>query len=318
MRRKFVLSGVAFVVIGLAADAVDRVAPLGTYADRERRHWSFVKRSHPAVTSFATPAEKRWAANPVDAFILQRLKQEGLKPSPAADRAPLIRRAYFDMLGLPPTPAEVSAFVADKAPDAWANLVEKLLASPHYGERWGQHWLDVVRFAETDGFEYDTHRNDAWRYRDYVIRAFNNDKPYDRFIIEQLAGDEIAPKEDETLIASGFNRLGPLRKNAGNQEVASSRNEVLTEMTNAVGAAMLGVTLGCARCHDHKFDPFRQSDYYRMQAFFAGVYDKDIARATPEERNAWKEKVKPVEDELAKLRAQMMELRGAKDPASLD
>ena len=181
----------------------------------------------------------------------------------------------------------MSEFVADKAPDAYSKLVEKLLASPHYGERWGQHWLDVVRFAETDGFEYDTHRNDAWRYRDYVIRAFNNDKPYDRFVTEQLAGDEIAPKEDETLIASGFNRLGPLRKNAGNQEVASSRNEVLTEMTNAVGAAMLGVTLGCARCHDHKFDPFRQSDYYRIQAYFAGVYDNDVSRATPEERAAW-------------------------------
>ena len=158
MRRKLVLSGVAFVVIGLAADAVDRVAPLGTYADRERRHWSFVKRSHPAVPSFATPAEKSWAANAVDAFILQRLKQEGLKPSPAADRATLVRRLYFDMLGLPPTPADVSQFVADKAPDAYSKLVEKLLASPQYGERWGQHWLDVVRFAETDGFEYDTHR----------------------------------------------------------------------------------------------------------------------------------------------------------------
>ena len=140
--------------------------------------------------------------------------------------------------------------------------------APHYGERWGQHWLDVVRFAETDGFEYDTHRKDAWRYRDYVINAFNDDKPYDRFILEQLAGDEIGPTQDETLVAAGFNRLGPLRKNAGNQEVASSRNEVLTEMTNVVGSSLLGVTLGCARCHDHMFDPIRQSDYYRMQAFF--------------------------------------------------
>jgi hypothetical protein len=318
MRRKFVLSGVVFVVIGLAADAVDRVAPLGTYADRERRHWSFVKRSHPAVPSFTTPVEKSWASNPVDAFIMQRLKQEGLKPSPAADRATLIRRVYLDMLGLPPTPGEVSEFVADKAPDAYAKLVEKLLASPHYGERWGQHWLDVVRFAETDGFEYDTHRNDAWRYRDYVVRAFNNDKPYDRFVTEQLAGDEIAPKEDETLIASGFNRLGPLRKNAGNQEVASSRNEVLTEMTNAVGAAMLGVTLGCARCHDHKFDPFRQSDYYRIKDYFAGVYDNDVSRATPEERAAWTQTAKPIEDEMAKLRGQMAALRGMKDAAALD
>ncbi|MGH9661672.1 MAG: DUF1549 and DUF1553 domain-containing protein, partial [Bryobacteraceae bacterium] len=166
----------------------------------------------------------------------------------------------------------------------------------------GQHWLDVARFAETDGFEYDTHRGDAWRYRDYVIRAFNNDKPYDRFLTEQLAGDEISPKEDETLIASGFNRLGPLRKNAGNQEVASSRNEVLTEMTNAVGSALLGVTLGCARCHDHKFDPIRHSDYYRIQAYFAAAQDKDLVRAGADEQKAWKAKADPIEAEMRKLR----------------
>ena len=141
----------------------------------------------------------------------------------------------------------MNAFVADRSLDSYAKLVDRLLASPHYGERWGQHWLDVVRFAETDGFEYDTHRPDAWRYRDYVIRAFNNDKPYDRFLTEQLAGDEIGPQEDETLIAAGFNRLGPYRKNAGNQDAAYNRNEVLTEMTNINGAAFLGVTLGCAR-----------------------------------------------------------------------
>ena len=184
--------------------------------------------------------------------------------------------------------------MADRSPDAWEKLVERLLASPHYGERWGQHWLDVVRFAESDGFEYDTHRKDAWRYRDYVIRAFNNDKPYNRFLAEQLAGDEIAPAEDETLIAAGFNRLAPLRKNAGNQEVASSRNEVLTEMTNIVGSALLGVTLGCARCHDHKFDPIRQSDYYRMQGYFAAVWSNDVPRATPAEQADWKARSAPI------------------------
>src|SRR5947209_6594626 len=149
--------------------------------------------------------------------------------APLGTYTPLERRHWAFR---PRAPAEVAAFVSDRSPHAWEKRVESLLASPHYGERWGQHWLDVVRFSETDGFEYDTHRPDAWRYRDYVIRAFNNDKPYDRFLLEQLAGDEIAPPEDEDLIASGFNRLGPLRKNAGNQEVASSRNEELTEMTN--------------------------------------------------------------------------------------
>jgi hypothetical protein len=300
--NKTALSGIFLISALLAAETV---APLGTYKPVERRHWAFVKRAQPAVPAFTAPAERAWVKSPIDAFILARLKKEELRPSPQADRATLIRRLYFDLTGLPPTPPEVAQFVADKSPDAYAKLVDKLLDSPHYGERWGQHWLDVVRFAETDGFEYDTQRKDAWRYRDYVIRAFQNDKPYDRFITEQLAGDEIAPKEDETLIASGFNRLGPLRKNAGNQEVASSRNEVLTEMTNVVGSAFLGVTLGCARCHDHKFDPIRQSDYYRIEAYFASAQDKDISRATPEEQAAWKAKAEPIEAEMKKLRASM-------------
>ena len=288
-----------------ATFAAESIAPLGTYTPLERRHWAFRPRAHPEIPKFGEAADRNWAATPLDAFILARLKKEVLQPSPPAARAALIRRACFDLTGLPPTPAEVASFVDDRSPDAWQKLVERLLASPHYGERWGQHWLDVVRFSETDGFEYDTHRPEAWRYRDYVIRAFNNDKPYDRFLLEQLAGDEIAPQEDEELIAAGFNRLGPLRKNAGNQEVASSRNEELTEMTNIVGSAVLGVTLGCARCHDHKFDPFRQSDYYRLQAYFAATHGHDVPRYTPEEQAAWKAKAEPVEREMKQLREAM-------------
>jgi hypothetical protein len=293
-------------------------APLENYTARERSHWSFVKRATPAIPQFPLAADRAWAKNPVDAFILQRLQNAGLKPSAPADRATLIRRVYFDMIGLPPSPREVAEFLADKSPDAYRKIVERLLASPHYGERWGQHWLDIARFAETDGFEYDTHRNDAWRYRDYVIRAFNDDKPYDRFLLEQLAGDEIGPNDDELLIASGFNRLGPLRKNAGNQEVASSRNEVLTEMTNAVGSAMLGVTLGCARCHNHKFDPLRQSDYYRIQAFFAATHDREIIKASPEEQTAWKARAEPIEQEMKKITASMKTLQDRTDAASLN
>jgi hypothetical protein len=168
----------------------------------------------------------------------------------------------------------------------------------------------VVRFAESDGFEYDTHRKDAWRYRDYVIRSFNADKPYNQFVREQLAGDEIAPDNEEMRTASGLNRLGPLRKNAGNQEVASSRNEVLTEMTNVVGSVLLGVTLGCARCHDHKFDPIRHTDYYRMQAFFAATHENDMSLATPEEQAAWKTKTDAVTAEMKKMRGQMRGLKG--------
>ena len=296
------------LVLCFGALAADSLAPLPKYTPAERRHWAFQKRAHPEVPVVGG------AANPVDAFVYASLKKAGLRTSPAASRATLIRRVSFDLTGLPPTPAEVAAFTADKSPDAYKKLVERLLASPRYGERWGQHWLDVVRFAETDGFEYDTHRRDAWRYRDYVIRAFNNDKPYDRFLVEQLSGDEIAPAEEETLIASGFNRLGPLRKNAGNQEVASSRNEVLTEMTNIVGSALLGVTLGCARCHDQKFDPFRQSDYYRMQAYFAAVHDKDVPKATAEEQNAWKARSDLVDEELTRIRAVMKNAPNAEKP----
>jgi hypothetical protein len=291
-------------VISLLA-ASEAIAPLGKYTPVERRHWAFVKRSQPEIPKFTAAADRAWARTPVDAFILERLKKDGLRPSASADRATLVRRLYFDLTGLPPTPRDVARFVADKSADAYSKLVEQLLSSPHYGERWGQHWLDVVRFAETDGFEYDTHRKDAWRYRDYVIRAFQNDKPYDRFLTEQLAGDEIAPKEDETLVAAGFNRLGPLRKNAGNQEVASSRNEVLTEMTNVVGSALLGVTLGCARCHDHKFDPIRQSDYYRIQGYFAAAQPQDIPRASEEEQATWKAKTDALNAEVRQLRRGM-------------
>jgi hypothetical protein len=315
----------AFVVVLFSLAMASEIAPLGKYTLRERGHWAFVKRSAPVVPTFSLSSDNAWAKDPIDAFILQRLQKEKLKPSPRADRATLIRRVYFDMVGLPPSPREVEEFLADKSPDAWQKLVEKLLASPHYGERWGQHWLDVARFAETDGFEYDTHRRDAWRYRDYIIRAFNSDKPYDRFVTEQLAGDEIATgsdikqeDRDEALIAAGFNRLGPLRKNAGNQEVASSRNEVLTEMTNAVGAALLGVTLGCARCHDHKFDPIRQSDYYRIQSYFAAAYENDVVKATPEQQAARKAKAEPIEKEMEKVRGTMKSLQGKKDAASLD
>ena len=308
MRSKLAVSALA---LGCLLMASDTIAPLGKYTAAERRHWAFVPRSHPDIPAFHEAADRAWVKTPVDAFILARLKKEGLKPSPQADRATLIRRVSFDLTGLPPSPAEVAAFVADHSADAWEKVVERLLSSPHYGERWGQHWLDVVRFAESDGFEYDTHRKDAWRYRDYVIRAFNNDKPYNRFLAEQLAGDEIAPAEDETLIAAGFNRLAPLRKNAGNQEVASSRNEVLTEMTNIVGSALLGVTLGCARCHDHKFDPFRQSDYYRMQGYFAAVWSNDVSRATPAEQADWKTRSAEYEQQMKEMKAAAKQAQGS-------
>ena len=288
----------------------ETTAPLGTYTAVERRHWSFQPRQTPAVPTFTAPGEKAWVKNPIDAFVLARLKQEEMAPAPEADRRTLIRRASFALLGLPPTPEEIRAFENDKSPNAWEKVVERYLASPQYGERWARHWLDVVRYSETDGFEYDTHRNGAWRFRDYVVRSMNEDKPYDRFVMEQLAGDEMDSKAEWLRVASGLQRMGPLRKNAGNQEVASSRSEVLTEMTNIVGAAFLGVTIGCARCHDHKFDAFRQSDYYRIQAYFAATHEKDITLSPEAEQVAWKEKAKVTEAEIKQIKAAMRGKKG--------
>ncbi|HEY7314226.1 MAG TPA: DUF1549 and DUF1553 domain-containing protein [Gemmataceae bacterium] len=262
-------------------------------------HWSFQKRGRPVVPVFRHAA---WARNSVDAFILARLEREGLRPAPEADRRTLIRRLYFDLTGLPPTPEEVAAFVASKNPLAYEKLVDRLLASPHYGARWGRHWLDVVRFAETEGFEYDRHRPGAWRYRDYVIRSFNDDKPFDQFVREQLAGDEIAPGQADSEIAVGFYRLGPIRRNAGNAKVAFSRNEVLTEMTDSIGAVFLGLTVGCARCHDHKFDDFSQTDYYRLQAFLAQTQEHDIVLVDAKTKADWETRTGKIQEEIKHIK----------------
>jgi len=301
--RKF--STFALMTVMFAAPEVTDVAPLGSFTPVERRHWAFQPRKAVTPPAFTDAAAKSWIRTPIDAFILAGLRKAELTPAAEADRATLIRRVTYNLHGLPPTPEEVAAFVADRSPQAYEKLVDRLLASPRYGEQWARHWLDVVRFAESDGYEYDTHRPDAYRFRDYVISSFNEDKPYDLFVKEQLAGDEIDPKNDTLLVASGFNRLGPLRKNQGNQDVASSRTEVLTEMANIVGAGFLGMTMGCARCHDHKFDPIRQSDYYRLQGYFAQTKENDVIVATPEEQAKHKEVMAPLEGEMRKLRGSM-------------
>ncbi len=285
-------------------------APAPEYREAEREYWAFQPRAEAAPPSFADAAAGAWVRTPVDAFVLAKLRESGLAPAPEADRAALIRRAYFGMLGLPPTPEQIEDFVQDESPDAWKKVVEDLLASPHYGERWGQHWLDVVRYAETEGFEYDRYLPGLWRYRDYVIGAFNEDKPFNEFMREQLAGDEMVEgdlreqRNQPLLIAAGFHRLGAVRRNAGNQEVASSRNEVLTERTDIVGSAFLGLTVGCARCHDHMFDPIKQRDYYQLQAFLAATEESDVpleeGGLTPTE---WR-------DHTKKLRAKLKGMRG--------
>ena len=217
----------------------------------------------------------------------------------------------FDVTGLPPTPEEIAAFEGDRSPLAEERVVNRLLDSPRYGERWAQHWLDVVRFAETEGFEYDRHIPDAWRFRDYVIDSFNRDKPFDRFVVEQIAGDELSPEDREYQAASIFHRIGPVRRNAGNPEIALSRNEVLTERTDIIGTAFLGLTIGCARCHNHKLEPISQKDYYRLQAYFAATEEHDISLATAAQRKAWEQTSKTTQAEVKKLRAKASKATGA-------
>ncbi len=294
------------LVAGLLLPAAGRPQDI----DISDKHWSLRPRTQASVPHLHDSTDHNWLRTPVDAFILARLRKEGLSPAREADWATLSRRLTFDLTGLPPTPAEIEAFREDRSPDAYERLVDRLLASPHYGERWGQHWLDVVRYAETEGFEYDRERPGAWRYRDYVIAAFNTDKPYDRFVREQLAGDEIDADDQEMQVAVGFHRLGPVRRNAGNAEVAFSRNEVLTEQTDIIGSVFLGLTVGCARCHDHKFDDISQKDYYRLQAFLAATQEHDIALSPPEVYADWKVRTGKIKKEIQQLTRQLDKLDG--------
>ncbi|WP_428306935.1 DUF1553 domain-containing protein [Lacipirellula sp.] len=227
-------------------------------------HWSL----QPLAPTIPPNDGDPWIATAVDAFVMAKLREKGLTPSPPADRRTLIRRLYFDMLGLPPTPEEVAAFSADERPDAYADLVEQVLASPRYGERWAQHWLDVVRFAESSGFETNVPRPNAWPYRDYVIAAFNDDKPYDQFIVEQLAGDASGESAATGfLVAGAWDQV----KSPDVGLTLMQRQDELADMTNTTATAFLGMTVGCARCHNHKFDPILQKDFYALQAVFAGV-----------------------------------------------
>jgi hypothetical protein len=274
------------------------------------RHWSLRPLRRPAVPRFTHTADRAWARTPVDAFILARLRGAGLRPATPADRRTLIRRVTFDLTGLPPAPEEVEAFVNDTHPDAYERLVDRLLASPAHGERWGRHWLDVVRYAETEGFEYDRERPGAYRFRDYVIASLNADKPYDRFVMEQLAGDEMDPGNQELLVAAGFHRLGPVRRNAGNSELVFSRHEVLSEQIDAFGVVFLGLTVGCARCHDHKFDDFSLADYYRLQAFLAATREHDVVLAPAAAQARWHASTLRVRRDLAPIQKALPALKG--------
>ena len=269
------------------------------FTQSQRDYWAFQKVIRPEL-----PEAKQ---HPIDSLVAAKLVEKGLEMAPRADKITLIRRAYFDLIGMPPTPEEVEAFLNDDSPKAFETVIDRLLDSPHYGERWARHWLDLARYAESEGFKSDETRPNAWRYRDYVINAFNEDKPYDRFVREQIAGDELWPDDHWARVATAFNRNYPDETNAANLWLR--RQEILQDITDVVGQTFLGMTYGCAKCHDHKFDPILQADYYRLQAFFANSKANDNIVMWPEDKvaehgkklAAWEESTQGIRDEMESM-----------------
>ena len=239
----------------------------------QREFWSFRPLETPKVPAIE---EDAWCRTPIDRFVLARLQAADLEPNPMADRRTLIRRAYLDLVGLLPTPEEVEAFVDDPAPDAYDRLIDRLLDSPHYGERWARHWLDLARFAESHGYEQDDDRPTAYHYRDFVIQALNDDMPYNQFVRWQIAGDELAPDDHRALMATGFLAAGTHATQITANQVEKERYDELDDMASTIGTSMLGLTIGCARCHDHKFDPISQVDYYRFLSTFTTTVRSEV------------------------------------------
>jgi hypothetical protein len=274
-------------------------------AKADRDWWSLrplpVKVEPPKV-----PSESAWSWNLIDRFVLAKLQETDLAPSPAAEKPALIRRATYDLLGLPPTPEEIAAFIADESPDAYEHLVDRLLASPHYGERWGRHWLDVIRFGESRGYERNRVIDNLWPFRDYVIRSFNIDKPFDQFVREHLAGDVIGKDQPDIEVGSAFLVAGPYDDVNNNDPVAKAqiRADTLDEIIRATSEAFLGLTVGCARCHNHKFDPILQRDYYSLYSTFAGVVHGERPVTTAAERAAHASALKPLEKNQKHLTAE--------------
>ena len=297
---------IVFSSVPLFASADDKGVPVEPpVTESDRDFWSFRRLERPA---FPMVENSEWCRTPVDRFILSRLEVAGLHPAAEADRHALLRRVTFDLTGLPPSPAEIAAFEADREPGAYERVVDRLLSTRAYGERSAQHWLDLARYAETDGFEHDLVRPNAWRYRDWVIDAFNNDMPYDEFVRLQLAGDEINPESMAAQVATGFLMCGPDMPDINLQE--ERRHTVLNGVTATIGSVLLGLQLECAACHDHKYDPISQYDFYRLRAFFDSAdllnehplpsADADAAKAAflANQRTEWNR----LESELAQAR----------------
>lgn len=309
----FVLLAGVVVRLGDSACA-DDAADLQKYdaliKPEDRQHWSYRPLGRHAVPK---TENKQWATNPIDSFVLARLEARGWKPARAADSRAFLRRLYLDLTGLPPTLAEQEQFVSDPSPQNVRRVAWNLLARPTYGERWARHWLDVARFAETNGYERDGTKPYAWRYRDYVISSFNEDKPYDRFILEQIAGDELDDRSADTLIATGFHRLGPWDDEPADPK--QDRFDQLDDIVSTTSQVFLGLTLACARCHNHKFDPLTMRDYYRMIAIFNPLQRPQWERLEldlPAGTRAEVDRVQARDREIAALRrAVAMQLAGS-------
>jgi hypothetical protein len=305
-RRRFANNRAAIVITLLAASACLASQPQTNRPSTTG--WALKPVERPAAPFVA---RQEWVRTPIDRFILAELERKGLQPSLPADKAALLRRATFDLHGLPPTPAEIDLFLSNTSRDAFARVIDRLLASPHYGERWARHWLDVVRFAESHGFEFDRLRENAWRYRDYVIDAFNSDKPYDEFVREQLAGDALVPERSAGIVATGFLVAGPWDQ-AGYTSASALlkeriREDELEDIIAAVGQTFLAFTINCARCHDHKFDPIPQRDYYRIKAALQGVRHGDRSVLTSDETRSREQRVTELKQQIAKLEARIGE-----------
>ena len=290
-------------------DKPDSPAPVGMSIAEGREFWSFKPVANPPVPEVRNPS---WVRTPIDAFVLAKLEASGLQPAPAADKRTLIRRVTFDLVGLPPTPAEVETFLADESPDAFQKVVDRLLESPGYGIRWGRHWLDVARYADSNGLDENLAFGNAWRYRDYVVDAFNHDKPFDQFLIEQIAGDLVPGANRETKTATGFLVLGA--KVLAEPDREKLEMDTIDEQLDSTGKAFLAMTLGCSRCHDHKFDPLKQTDYYALAAIFKST--KTFGTTTTGVIKHWNEHSFATEDELANLKEIDAEIAKKKGAAS--
>jgi len=299
-RQIFALVLVVGAVSLFSLSGSESVAPK-QFNSKQKTWWAFQPVVQPPVPEVKARA---WVRNQIDAFILAKLEENQLLPNPPADKPTLLRRATLDVTGVLPTPEQLQDFLNDASPKAFEKVVDRLLASPAYGERWARHWLDVARYADSEGFKSDETRPNVWRYRDYVIDVFNSDKPYDRFVQEQIAGDEMFPGSPSALVATGFNRHYPDESNARN--ILQRRQELLNDVTDTVGSAFMAMTVGCARCHDHKFDPILHKDYYRLQAFFANTRAEDnLVLASAERKESWERRNAAWEEKTAAIRSEM-------------